>query len=102
MSLTSNSRRWFTRLVCLGACWLPVLGSAADYPTRPITIVVGYSPGGANDVLARIVAEKLAVSLGQSVVVENRPGVGAIVGALRARNEFDIKRLIGLLKVARS
>ncbi len=81
MSLTSNSRRWFTRLVCLGACWLPALGSAADYPTRPITIVVGYSPGGANDVLARIVAEKLAVSLGQSVVVENRPGVGAIVGA---------------------
>ncbi len=58
MSLTSNSRRWFTRVLCLGACLLPALGSAADYPTRPITIVVGYSPGGANDVLARIVAEK--------------------------------------------
>jgi tripartite-type tricarboxylate transporter receptor subunit TctC len=81
MSLASKSRRWFTQWLCLSACCLPLLGSAADFPTRPITIVVGYSPGGANDVLARIVAEKLAVNLGQSVVVENRPGVGAIVGA---------------------
>jgi len=67
------------------ACWVawmtPFLSVAADFPTRPITIVVGYSPGGANDVLARIVAEKLTTSLGQSVIVENRPGVASIVGA---------------------
>jgi tripartite-type tricarboxylate transporter receptor subunit TctC len=54
---------------------------AADFPTRPITIVVGYTPGGANDVLARIVAEKLTTSLGQSVLVENRASVASIVGA---------------------
>ena len=81
MSLMSSSRRWITRGICLAALGVPMLSGAADYPTRPITIVVGYSPGGANDVLARIVAEKLAVNLGQSVIVENRPGVASIVGA---------------------
>jgi tripartite-type tricarboxylate transporter receptor subunit TctC len=55
--------------------------NAAEFPTRPITIVVGYTPGGANDVLARIVAEKLTTSLGQSVLVENRASVASIVGA---------------------
>lgn len=53
---------------------------AADYPSRPITIVVGYSPGGANDVLARIYADKLGAELGQPVVVENRPGANGIIG----------------------
>ncbi len=60
---------------------LPFSASAADFPTRQITIVVGYSPGGANDLLARIVAEKLTTTLGQAVVVENRPSVASIVGA---------------------
>ena len=66
---------------CIAMTVLPGLAKASDYPVRPVTIVVGYSPGGANDVLARIVAEKLSLSLGQSVVVENRPGVASIVGA---------------------
>jgi tripartite-type tricarboxylate transporter receptor subunit TctC len=66
---------------CIAMTVLPGLAQASDYPVRPVTIVVGYSPGGANDVLARIVAEKLSLSLGQSVVVENRPGVASIVGA---------------------
>lgn len=66
---------------CIAMTVLPGLSKASDYPVRPVTIVVGYSPGGANDVLARIVAEKLSLSLGQSVVVENRPGVASIVGA---------------------
>jgi tripartite-type tricarboxylate transporter receptor subunit TctC len=60
---------------------LPLKVMAADFPTRQITIVVGYSPGGANDLLARIVAEKLTTTLGQPVVVENRPSVASIVGA---------------------
>ncbi len=54
---------------------------AADYPTRPVTIVVGYSAGGGVDTIARIVAEKLPQRIGQPVVVENRPGVASIVGA---------------------
>ncbi len=57
------------------------LSLALDYPNKPITIVVGFSAGGSSDVIARIVAEKLSQGLGQPVVVENRAGVGSIVGA---------------------
>jgi tripartite-type tricarboxylate transporter receptor subunit TctC len=52
---------------------------AAKYPTRPIHIVVGFTPGGGNDILARIVGQKLSDSLGQPVVIDNKPGGGAIV-----------------------
>ncbi len=61
-----------------------ILGTSAqalDYPLKPVTIVVGFSAGGSSDVIARIVAEKLCTGLGQPVVVENRAGVGSIVGA---------------------
>ena len=51
-------------------------GQAQDYPSRPITLVVPYAAGGGNDVMARIVADKMSKSLGQQVVVENRPGAG--------------------------
>lgn len=56
-------------------------GSAA-YPSRPIKLIVGYTPGGSNDVVARIVGQRLQESLGQTVVVENKPSTGAIVGAV--------------------
>ena len=59
----------------------PQRARRAGYPTRPITIIVGYSAGGANDLLARIVGEKLAALLHQNVVVENKPGVASIIGA---------------------
>lgn len=62
------------------AALLPLAAVAADYPTKPVTIVVGYSAGGGVDAMARIMADKLPALLGQPVVVENRPSVGAIVG----------------------
>lgn len=63
---------------------------AADYPNRPITVVVGFPPGGASDILARIVADKLAGLLGQAVVVDNRPGAGGnVAGELVARAAPD-------------
>ena len=60
------------------ACVAPV--SAQDYPTRPITLVVPYPAGGGNDVLGRLVGEKMSKSLGQTVVVENRGGAGGTLG----------------------
>jgi tripartite-type tricarboxylate transporter receptor subunit TctC len=52
---------------------------AADYPVHPITLVVPYAAGGGNDVIARIVAERIGASLGQSIVVENRGGAGGTI-----------------------
>ena len=54
---------------------------AADYPARPVTIVVAFTPGGPSDVLARIVGKKLETLLGQPFVIENRPGAGGNIGA---------------------
>src|SRR5260370_22243164 len=75
-------RRQFLHLAA-GAAAAPVisrLAIAQTYPTRPITLVVPIAAGGAVDTAARIVAEKLQDKLRQSVVVENRPGAGSMIG----------------------
>jgi len=53
---------------------------ADDYPSRPITLIVPQAPGGGNDTIARIVAQKMTQSLGQQVIVDNRPGAGGTLG----------------------
>lgn len=64
--------------------------TAADYPTRPIRYVVGFAPGGINDLLARMVAQKLTDSWGQPVIVDNRPGAGGnLAAALVAKSNAD-------------
>jgi tripartite-type tricarboxylate transporter receptor subunit TctC len=55
--------------------------SAQTYPTRPVTLVVGFAPGGGTDTVARVMQRKLAEYLGQSVVVENRAGAGGTIAA---------------------
>jgi tripartite-type tricarboxylate transporter receptor subunit TctC len=50
--------------------------SAAEYPTRPVRFVVGYPPGGATDILARLIGQRLSETFGQQFVVENKPGAG--------------------------
>jgi tripartite-type tricarboxylate transporter receptor subunit TctC len=61
--------------------WAAPAASAADYPTRPVTLVVAFPPGGASDVLARILGRKLEQVLAQPFVIDNRPGAGGNVAA---------------------
>jgi len=58
----------------------PQTAAADDYPNRPITLIVPYPPGGGVDFMGRLVAQSLSTSLGQQVVVENRPGAGGMIG----------------------
>jgi tripartite-type tricarboxylate transporter receptor subunit TctC len=65
--------------ICLSYSGFVHAADEVKYPTRAIRIVVGFTPGGGNDIIARIVGQKLSESLGQPVIIENKPGAGAIL-----------------------
>jgi len=73
--------RRFIFLAGLAALLVPGLVRAQDYPTRPIKLVVGYPAGGASDVAARLVGQKIAERLSQPVIIDNRPGAAGNIGA---------------------
>lgn len=76
-------------LAALGAI-VTVPASAQTYPTRPIRLVVGFSPGGNSDVSARLVAAKMSEGLGAAIVVDNRAGAAGVVAAqIVARSPAD-------------
>jgi tripartite-type tricarboxylate transporter receptor subunit TctC len=76
------SRRAAIHLVAFGLSALawPQAASALDYPTRPVRFIVGYPAGGATDILARLIGQRLSERLGQQFIIENKPGAGNNIG----------------------
>jgi tripartite-type tricarboxylate transporter receptor subunit TctC len=72
----------FTAAACIAAIsFASIAAPAADYPTRPIRLIIGYGPGGVADITARLVAQKMSEALGEQIIVDNRPGAGQIAAA---------------------
>ena len=91
--LSDRNRRWsfdgVTRLISLAATGVALLApttllAQTDYPNRPVTLIVPYPPGGANDAIGRLIGQKLGEALGQPVIVDNKPGAGTTIGAAAA------------------
>ena len=61
--------------------WVSVVASAQSFPVKPLRIILGFPPGGATDIAARAVAQKLTENFGQQVIVDNRPGAASNIGA---------------------
>src|SRR5260370_30054849 len=78
--LCMSSRIFKSVLFALAACALLNGPAAAGYPDRLIKIVVPFAPGGGTDVVARTLAQEMAKDLGASVIIENKPGAGTIIG----------------------
>jgi len=76
-------RRTVICLIAIGVSIMASIGdtSALDYPTRPVRWIVGFAPGGTNDILARLIGQRLSERLGQPFVIENKPGAGGNIGA---------------------
>ena len=83
----------FALCVLLAAPGQALPQSAADYPAKPVLLVIVYAAGGGLDVVGRLVADRLTRNLGRPVVVENRPGAGGNIGtASVARSAQTVTR----------
>lgn len=83
----ARRRQLLAAALALGAGALPRLAFAQDWPTKPVRLVAAQAPGSSNDATARAVAEYMTSSLGQAVVVENKPGgIGMIAADNVARS----------------
>ena len=81
MNLEHINRRRFNGALIAGAATLLVPRAGAQaWPSKPIKVIVPYTPGGFTDITARLVTQKLQERLGQPVVIDNKPGANSIVG----------------------
>ncbi|MFZ9545172.1 MAG: Bug family tripartite tricarboxylate transporter substrate binding protein, partial [Hylemonella sp.] len=72
----------FKQLLALLGASLVLSASAQNYPSKPIRLIVPFPAGGATDILSRALSQEMGKKLGQTVVIENKPGAGGTIGAL--------------------
>lgn len=85
-------------LLIAAAVFLSAAAAGAEYPSRPIRIVVPHTPGGFTDVTTRIVGSELSKSFGQNIIIDNRPGANSIVGVdLVAKSTPDGYTLVSVI-----
>ncbi len=82
-SAKQQSRRGFSKLAMavLCAASAPMALAQDKYPSRPIRLLLGFAPGGGSDLVARLIAQSLGERLGQSIIVDNKPGAGGNIAA---------------------
>ena len=86
----------FALVASVVAILLPAPAAAQDYPSRPITLIVPYSAGGGNDLMARTAAEKMSKTLGQQIVIENRGGAGGSIATRQIAKSVPDGYTLGL------
>ena len=69
----------------IGALLTPARARAANYPSRPIKIIVPFGPGGSGDITARLIGKQIAQRTNQAVVIDNRPGANGIIGTMAVK-----------------
>src|SRR6202050_5755474 len=90
MRLTRNAIALHLLPFAAGMASLAVGARAQDYPTRPVRLIVAFTPGGTTDITARLIADKMHDTLGQVVAVENKPGAnGAVAAQYVAQSDPD-------------
>ncbi|MBI3517535.1 MAG: tripartite tricarboxylate transporter substrate binding protein [Proteobacteria bacterium] len=86
--------RFLLGVLLLGFLLAPA--HAADFPTRPVKLIVPFAPGGATDIIGRLLGERLTARWGQAVIIENKPGAGTIVGTSAVVNAPADGHTIGI------
>ena len=75
-----------TRIALALATLATAVAAHAEYPDHPVKLIVPFGPGGFTDVAARILQKELAPALGQSIIIENKPGAGSTIGSAEVAN----------------
>jgi len=79
--MKTHHRTFWTALFCAVCFAAPAAAQTAAYPSKPITLVLGFTPGGISDVLSRALAARLTAQMGQNVIVENKPGAATTIAS---------------------